>query len=101
MKFMTFVMSDSTKWAEVSQAADKNSKVPGQKMLASYLCLGKPFDGMPPNSTVAISIREAENAEALATALYNLAATGATVWAVPIMDMAVGNTVAEIKKLQK
>jgi hypothetical protein len=100
MKFMTFVMSDSTKWAEVAQASDKNSKIPGQKMLAQYLCLGKAFDGMPPNTTVAISIRESESAEALAAALYNLALTGATVWAVPVMEMLVGSTVAEVKKLQ-
>lgn len=101
MKFMTFVMYDVAKAAEVAQASDKNSKIPGQKMLAQYVCLGKPFDGMPPNTLVAISIRETESNEALATALYTLTLAGATAWAVPILEFAVGGGVEEEKKLRK
>jgi len=101
MKFMTFVMYDVAKAAEVAQASDKASKVPGQKLLALYSCVGKPFDGVPPNTIVAISVREAENGEALATALYTLALAGATAWAVPVIEMPVGAAAAEEKKLRK
>jgi len=101
MKFMTFVMYDAAKLAEVAQASDKNSKIPGQKILAMYACLGKPFDGQPPNTIVAIAIRETESNEALGAALLNLTLAGATAWAVPIMDMPIGRSVAELKKIQK
>jgi len=101
MKFITFAMYDVDKLAEVAQVADKNSKIPGQKILAHYTCLGKAFDGVPPNTLVTITVREAESAEALGAALYNVALAGATAWAVPVMEMPVGKSVAEIKKLKK
>ena len=101
MKFITFAMYDVAKFAEVAQASDKNAKVPGQKLLAMYGCLGKVFDSQPPNTIVAISLRESENAEALGAALLNLAFAGATAWAVPVMEWQVGTSVKEAKKLQK
>lgn len=101
MKFITFVMYDIAKAGEVAQASDKAAKVPGQKLLALYACMGKPFDGMPPNSIVAISVRDAESSEALAAALYTLALSGATVWSVPVQEMPIGGAVAEEKKYRK
>ena len=64
MKFMVFTMYNVAKAAEVAQAADKVANTPGTKILAQYACLGKPFDGVPPNNVVAITVREAESAEA-------------------------------------
>jgi len=101
MKFIVFCMYDVAKMAEVAKAADKNSKIPGQKLLAMYGCLGKAFDGVPPNTLVSITIRDAESAEALGAALLNLSFAGATAWAVPVMEMPVGSAEAEAKKLQK
>ena len=102
MKFITFTMYDIAKAAEVMQAADKNSKIPGQKMLAGYTFLGLPFPGVfPPTTMVSTTIREAESAEALAAVLYNIALTGATAWAVPVLEIPVGDAVAEVKKLTK
>jgi hypothetical protein len=101
MKFITFTMYDVDKFAEVAKASDKNAKIPGQKLLAMYGCMGKAFDGQPPNTILAIAIRETESAEALAAALLNLAFTGATAWAVPVMEMPVGGAEAEAKKFQK
>ena len=101
MKFITFCIYDVAKFAEVAQASDKNSKIPGQKMLANYICLGKAFDGIPLNHGVSITIREAESAEILGAAIYNVALTGATIWAVPVMEVPVGGSVAELKKAQK
>lgn len=101
MKYITFVMYDVAKMAAVAQASDKNSKIPGQKLLAMYGCMGKAFDGQPPNTILAISIRETESAEALAAAGLNLSFAGATVWAVPVLEMPVGGAEAEAKKFQK
>jgi len=95
-------MYDAAKLAEVAQVADKNSKIPGVKPLAQYICLGLPFPGVfPPTTLTSITIREAESAEALGAALYNIALTGATVWAVPVTEVPVGSAEAEVKKLQK
>jgi hypothetical protein len=101
MKFVTFSMYDVAKTAEMMQVADKNSKIPGQKMLAGYIFLGKPFDGMPPNKGVGMSIREVESAEALAAVLYNMTLIGATAWAVPVLEGQVGSSEADFKKFQK
>ena len=101
MKFMVFTMYDAAKAAEVMQASDKAAKMPGQKLLALYVCGGKPFDGVPPNTLVAISVREAESAEALAAVEYTLILAGATVWAVPVVELPVGGAVAEEKKYRK
>jgi len=102
MKFITFSMYDVAKLPEVAQVADKNSKIPGLKTLAAYNCLGLPFPGVfPPNTMISIGIREAESAETLGAALYSIALTGATTWAVPVMEVPVGGAVAEVKKAQK
>jgi hypothetical protein len=100
MKFIMFTMSDVAKGAEVAQIGDK-IKTPGNKLLGWYVCGGKPFDGVPPNTMVAISIHEFENNEALAAVEYPLALTGATVWAVPVLEVPRGHAAAEVKKLQK
>lgn len=101
MKFMLFTMYDVAKAAEVMQASDKAAKVPGQKMLAVYACLGKAFDGMPPNTLLGIAIRDAENSEALAAVMYTLSLAGATTWAVPVLEVPVGDAATEEKKLRK
>lgn len=101
MKFITFTIYDASKMAAVAQAADKNAKIPGQKLLAMYGCMGKAFDGLPPNSIVAIAVRETDSADALAAALLNLAFAGATAWAVPVTEMTIGSAEAEMKKYQK
>jgi hypothetical protein len=101
MKFIVFCMYDVAKMGEVAKASDKNAKIPGQKLLAVYACLGKAFDGVPPTTLVSISVRETESDDALAAALFNLTLAGATAWAVPVMEGKVGNTVAEVEKLQK
>jgi len=101
MKFLTFSMYDIAKAAEVMQAADKAHKMPGQKTLTAYACLGIPFPGFPPNTIIGFTIREAESAEALASVLYTLTVAGATSWAVPVMEMPVGSLAAEEKKLRK
>jgi hypothetical protein len=101
MKFITFVVYDVAKFAEVAKASDKNSKMSGQKLLAMYGCMGKAFDGQPPNTILAISIRETESAEALGSALLNLSFAGATAWAVPVMEMPIGSAEAEVKKYTK
>jgi len=102
MKFITFSMYDAAKSAELMQAADKAHKMPGQKTLAAYACLGLPFPGvLPPNTIVGFTIREAESAEALASVLYTLTVAGATTWAVPVVEMPVGSLAAEEKKLRK
>jgi len=101
MKFMVFTMYDAAKAAEVMQASDKAAKMPGQKLLAVYACLGRAFDGMPPNSLLGIGIRDAESSEALASVLYTLTLAGATSWAVPVLEVPVGSVAAEEKKLRK
>jgi hypothetical protein len=101
MKFITFVMYDVAKAVEVTQAADKVAKMPGHKILAQYVCGGKPFDGVPPNTLVAFSISEYESNEAIATVQYPLALAGATVWAVPVLEIPVAGGAAEEKKYRK
>ena len=88
--------------AEVAQASDKVANTPGQKILAKYACLGKVFDGLPPNTAVVITIHEVESAEALLTYGGTMGMiAGSTVWAVPVLEMQVGTAVAEAKKFQK
>ena len=101
MKFITFVMYDVAKAAEIAQAADKVAKTPGQKALAQYVCLGIPFAGVPPNSIVVIVVGEAESNEAIAASQYPLALAGATIWAVPVLEMPVAGAAAEEKKYRK
>ena len=101
MKFITFNMVDMAKIAEIAQASDKVANTPGQKVLAKYTCLGKPFDGVPPNTMVTITIHEAESHEAVAAYGFPMALAGATIWAVPVVEMPAGGVAAEVKKLQK
>ncbi|MBM3120371.1 MAG: hypothetical protein FJ022_07855 [Chloroflexi bacterium] len=101
MKFINFIMYDVAKAAEVAQAADKVAKMPGRKLLASYVCEGIPFPGAPPNSIISITISESESNEAIAEAQYPLALAGASVWAVPVLEVPVAGAAAEEKKYRK
>ena len=100
MKFLTFTMYDTAKAAEVAAASDKTmaSPPPGTKLLARYTCLGIAFPGAPPNTMVVISLREAENAESMAAIGYPMMLAGATVWYVPVMELPVTPTAAEVEK---
>jgi len=101
MKFLGFAMYDAAKAAEVAQASDKVAKTPGRKVLASYMCMGIAFPGVPPNTLVSISVAEYESNEAMAAAMYPVALAGATVWAVPVLEMTVGRGAATEKKYRK
>ncbi len=101
MKFINFVMFDGTKAAEVAQAADKVAKTPGQKMLAQYVCQGIPFAGVPPHMMVTITVGEAENNEAISAVHYPLLLAGASVWAVPVLELPVAGAATEEKKYRK
>ena len=102
MKFLSFVTIPAAKVAEVSAASDKvnANPPPGYQVLANYACLGDPFDGIPPNSMVSVSISEADSAEALAAVQYPLLLAGATIHRVPIMDVAIGTAVQTEKKFK-
>jgi len=58
MKFLTFAIMDVAKAAEVAKAADKvwASPPPGVKLLASYVCQGLAFPGVPPHTVVSIRV---------------------------------------------
>jgi hypothetical protein len=101
MKFLGVAMYDVAKAAEVAQAGDKVAKTPGVKLLANYTCMGIVFPGQPPNTLISISVAEYESNEAMAARLYPVALAGATVWAVPVLDMAVGRGAATEKKYRK
>lgn len=100
MKFLTFVMCDSAKVAELAQASDKvqANPAPGSKTLAMYTCMGIPFAGAPPDSTVTVTIVDAESTEAMAANSYPLILAGASVWYVPVLEMPVGGAAQEEKK---
>jgi hypothetical protein len=99
MKFLMFSMNDVAKTAEVVQAADKvwASPPPGIKLLAQYACLGIAFPGEPPNTIVAISVVDAESAEAIGAVSYPITVAGATVWNVPVFELPVAGG-AEVEK---
>ncbi len=101
MKFLVFSMVNATKAAEVAQANDKAAKMPGRKVLAQYICMGMAFAGLPPNTMLGISVVEYESNEAMAAGQYPMTLAGATVWAVPVLEMPVGGLVAEEKKYRK
>jgi hypothetical protein len=101
MKFINFVMFDAAKAAEVAQAADKVAKTAGQKMQAQYVCQGIPFAGVPPHMMVTIVVGEAETNEAMGAVHYPLLLAGASVWAVPVLEMPVAGATAEEKKYRK
>jgi len=93
-------MYDAAKTAEIAAASDKiwASPPPGIKPLASYVCLGMPFPGIPPNSLVTVGIGEAESDEALAAVTYPLMLAGATIHRVPILEVPIGGGVEAEKK---
>jgi hypothetical protein len=101
MKFLQFAMYDVAKAAEVTQASDKVAKTPGRKVLALYVCMGMAFPGVAPNTLVSISVNEYESNEAMAAAQYPLVLAGATVWAVPLLEIPVGRATAAEKKYRK
>jgi hypothetical protein len=98
MKFLVFSMFDAAKATEVAQANDKLAKLPGRKVLSQYVCMGMAFAGLPPNTLLAVSVVEYESNEAMAAAQYPMALVGATVWAVPVLEMAAGRGAATERK---
>jgi hypothetical protein len=101
MKFLGFSIFDVAKAAEVAQAADKTAKTPGCKILAQYACQGIPFEGVPPNKIVVVSVEEYESNDAIAANQYPLSLAGANVWAVPVLEMKVGGAARVEKKYRK
>jgi hypothetical protein len=101
MKFVTFSMFDVSKAAEVAQAGDEAAKTPGHKVLGQYLCQGIPFQGVPPNMVVVVSVGESESNEAITASQYPIALAGATIWAVPVLEMKAGGAAAAEKKYRK
>ncbi len=99
MKFLSFAMFDMAKAAEVAKVSDKvwASPPPGIKLLASYVCQGMAFAGVPPNTLVSFDIIEAESNEVLSAVNYPLALAGASIWNVPILELPVAGA-AEIEK---
>ncbi|MBA7710046.1 hypothetical protein ES703_118974 [subsurface metagenome] len=100
MKFLTINMTGMANIAAVIQASDKVwvTPPPGIKVEASYVCLGMPFPGVPPNTMVSFTISEVESAEAMATVSYPTMLAGATIHRVPILEMPVGAITKEEKK---
>jgi len=90
MKFLMFAMYDAAKTADVAAASDKISSTPGLEILGGYVCMGIPFPGFPENTLLTVSVVEVESSEAMATAAYPLALAGATVWHVPVLEVATG-----------
>ncbi|MEE8470753.1 MAG: hypothetical protein V3S51_05430 [Dehalococcoidia bacterium] len=98
MKFLTFSMYDVAKTADVAAASDKVAGTPGLEILSGYVCMGIPFPGFPENKLLSVSVVNIESSEAMAAAAYPLSLAGATVWHVPVLDMAVGGSGEEEKK---
>jgi hypothetical protein len=100
MKFLTIYVTDMANIQAMVQASDKvwASPPPGIKVEASYVCLGTPFPGVPPNTLVSVTIAEAESAEALAAVSYPMMVAGVTVHRVPILEVSVGAVAKEEKK---
>ena len=99
MKFLSFATFDVAKAAELAKVSDKvwASPPPGIKLLASYVCQGIAFAGVPPNTLVIFDIIEAESNEVLSAVNYPLALAGASIWNVPILELPVAGA-AEIEK---
>jgi hypothetical protein len=101
MKFLVFAVFDVAKAAEMAQANDKLAETPGRKVLSTYTCMGLAYPGVPPNTIVSISVVEYESSQAMAAVLYPLEVAGATIWAVPVLDVPVGGHAATEKELRK
>ena len=99
MKFLSFATFDVAKAGELAKVSDKvwASPPPGIKLLASYVCQGIAFAGVPPNTLVIFDIIEAESNEVLSAVNYPLALAGASIWNVPILELPVAGA-AEIEK---
>ena len=97
MKFLIFTMFSPDKAAEVAPATDKAARTPGIKTLAQYVCQGIPFPGVTPNTMVGIAVVEAESNDAISARVYPVMLAGATVWCVPVQEMATGGA-AKIEK---
>ncbi|MBM4446445.1 MAG: hypothetical protein FJ023_03720 [Chloroflexi bacterium] len=102
MKFMSLGLYDVAKSAEVAKAADQllSNPPPGFKLLAQYVCLGRPFDGIPPNTMVSVAIGETDSAEAIAAVSYPLQLAGVTFYRVPLLEIPVAGATAVEKKLK-
>ena len=102
MNFIRFSMIESTKVAEFTKVSDKVWASPpkGIKPQAIYACLGIAFPNQPPNTIISINVLEAESAESLGAASYPLTLVGATVWAVPVLEVPVGGVAQVEKKLR-
>jgi len=89
MKFLNLNLFDVAKAVEVAQASDKvwTSPPAGAKILSSYVTLSPVFPNQPPNTMVGFSITEAENAEAMAAVHYPMMIAGATIYAIPILEL--------------
>ncbi len=101
MKFLVFAMFDVAKAAEMAQVNDKLAETPGRKVLSTYNCMGIAFPGVPPNTITTVSVVEYENSEAMAAVLYPLELAGATVWAVPVLEIPFAGHAATEKQLRK
>ena len=101
MKFITFAMFDAAKAVEIAQVADKVANTPGQKTMAQYVFQGIAFPGVPPGKMVSIIVGEAESNEAIAAVHYPLELAGATIWAVPVLELPVAGATVEEKKYRK
>jgi len=93
-----FTMCDTAKMAELAQIGDKVGKAPGQKTIAQYACQGIAFGDLPPNTTLAVAVVEAESNEALAATQYPMGLAGMSTWAVPVLEVPVGGVATEEKK---
>ena len=103
MKFLRFAIIDANKAADIAQASDKVWANPpaGTKILASYVCQGIAFAGVPPQSLVAIQVIEADSNEAIAATQYPLALAGAATWDVPVLEMPVKGAAQTEKKYRR
>ena len=100
MKFLIYSMFSPDKAAEVAQSVDKVSRAPGLKTLTQYVCQGIPFPGVAPNTMVGISVVEAESNDALSARIYPVSLAGATVWVVPVQEMAVAGAAKTERKFR-
>jgi hypothetical protein len=101
MKMAMFVMYDVSKSAEVAQASDQVQKTPGYKRLATYLFQGIPFEGIPPNTAVGLSISEVDSNEVLLAVQYPLAIAGASTWNVPVFEVPLASAAKTEEKYRK
>jgi hypothetical protein len=100
MKFVVFTMFNMDKAAEMGRIGD-TVKIPGNKLEGWYLFQGRPFDGVPPNTAVSLSIHDVQSNADITALEYPLAKAGATVWAVPVMEIPRGGAVKQGKEYMK